>query len=190
MTFILASASPRRLELLLPFELDIKVIPSHIEEHTRESESPIQIVMGLSFAKAMSLAHHYPDKVIIACDTIVYLDHVFGKPKDKQDAYNMLKYLSGKEHKVYSGMALIHLASGKKIVDYEETSVLFHHLSDDEIWRYIHTGEPDDKAGAYGIQGLGAVFVSKIEGDYYNVMGLPLSKLHQMLKKHFDFSLI
>lgn len=190
MKIILASASPRRVELLNQFQLDFDTIPSYLDEMVRPNESPSQIVMGLAYEKALDIAKKYPDHLIIASDTIVYDQKVLGKPNSYEDAKDMLLHLSGKTHSVYTGIALIHLDSSSKIIDYEKTEVTFRALTEREITAYLNTGEPFDKAGAYGIQGYGALLVSHIIGDFYNVMGLPLSKLNAMLSRYFGIELL
>lgn len=190
MKMILASGSPRRVELLNLFNIDFDVIPSHIDENVRIIETPEQIVMGLAYEKALDIAKQYPDALIIASDTIVYCDRVLGKPASLSHARDMLFKLNNQSHHVFTGIAMIQLNSNRKIVDFVKTTVVFNDLTIDEIERYISTGEPMDKAGAYGIQGKGAVLVNRIEGDYFNVMGLPLSKLNQLLKQHFNLSLL
>lgn len=190
MKVILASASPRRVELLRQFHIPFDVIPSDIHETISDYETPKQIVMGLSLEKAFGISKENEDAVIIASDTIVYCDEILGKPKSREEAKQMLMLLSGKTHEVYTGLALVHEITNKKIVDYVCTKVTFNTLSEAEIEAYLDTGEAFDKAGAYGIQGYGALLVSKIDGDYYNVMGLPLSKLNAMLKTHFQLDLL
>ncbi|NLZ44618.1 MAG: septum formation protein Maf, partial [Clostridia bacterium] len=134
--------------------------------------------------KAGEIAALHPNALVIAADTIVVAENrIMGKPRDKGDAREMLSFLSGRWHEVYTGIALVRAAEGKSLLDYERTRVKFHSLSREEIDRYIRSGEPMDKAGAYGIQGLGAVLVERIEGCYFNVVGLPLAKLALMLKK-------
>jgi septum formation protein len=170
----------------MPFE----VIPSKIVEPIDENESPIQIVMGLSLEKALDISKSNNDALVIASDTVVFFKRILGKPKYREDARDMLKALSGEKHEVFTGIALVHVASHRKIVDYVCTEVTFNDLSDDEIEVYLNTGEAFDKAGAYGIQGFGALLVNEIKGDYFNVMGLPLSKLNSMLKIHFQLDLL
>jgi septum formation protein len=190
MKIILASASPRRIELLKQFKIEFESIPSHIEETVRLDENPSQIVMGLAYEKALEVAKQYPDQLIIASDTIVYYQKVLGKPNSYEEAKSMLEHLSGSTHSVYTGIALIHLESSRKVIGYEKTEVTFRVLSEREITSYLDTGEPFDKAGAYGIQGYGALLVSHITGDFYNVMGLPLSKLNTMLSRNFGIELL
>ncbi len=190
MRTILASASPRRVELLRQFGFEFTAIPSDIPENQRSSETPIQIVMGLALEKALSIAEKHPDDLIIASDTIVFQETVLGKPIHREDAKRMLMALSGKRHDVYTGLALVRASQQKRYIDYEKTTVVFNSLTEKEIDAYLDTGEAFDKAGAYGIQGFGALLVKRIEGDFYNVMGLPLSKLNAMLKLYFDMDLL
>ncbi|MBE0449852.1 MAG: septum formation inhibitor Maf [Clostridia bacterium] len=190
MRIILASGSPRRIELLDQFNIQFDVIPSKIEEVTRSHETPVQTVMALAFEKAIDVANKYPEAVVIASDTMVYKDEILGKPSSRADAKVMLDTLNGEVHEVYTGLALVYKNQNICVVDYEKTTVTFNILSDDQIENYLNTNEPLDKAGAYGIQGIGALLVKKIDGDYFNVMGLPLSKLSQLLRKHFQIDLL
>lgn len=190
MRVILASASPRRVELLGQFNIEFETIPSDIPEIVRPHETPKQAVMSLAFEKAQQVSKAEPDALIIASDTVVFMDEILGKPKDYDDAFIMLKKLSGMTHEVYTGIAILNSSKQLKIIDYEVTKVVFNELSDDDIREYLQTGEAFDKAGAYGIQGFGALLVNKIDGDYFNVMGLPLSKLNVLLKKHVQLDLM
>lgn len=190
MRVILASASPRRIELLKQFHMPFDVIPSKIDEQVGEKETPTQIVMGLALEKALDISKTNHDALVIASDTVVYFESILGKPKSREEARDMLKSLSGETHEVYTGIALVHVSSNRKVVDYVCTEVTFNDLSDAEIDVYLKTGEAFDKAGAYGIQGFGALLVSEIKGDFFNVMGLPLSKLNSMLKTHFQLDLL
>lgn len=190
MNIILASASPRRKEILENTKLKFDIIKSDIDEIILEKESPIQAVMRLAFEKSMDIASKNEDDLIIAADTVVVLDeNILGKPKDKEEAYNMIRSLSGRTHEVITGISLVNLGLSKKIIDYVVSTVKFKELSDEDIKDYIHTNESLDKAGAYGIQGYGAMLVEKIEGDYFNIVGLPISKLSDLLKKHFSINL-
>ena len=184
---ILASASPRRRELLRMLGLDFEILVSNAEESKGElPDSPGEQVMELAARKAGEIAGLHPDALVIAADTIVVAEkQILGKPGDEEDARRMLSFLSGRWHEVYTGVALVKAAEKKRLVDYERTRVKFRPLSREEIDRYIRSGEPMDKAGAYGIQGLGAVLVERIEGCYFNVVGLPLTKLTLLLKE-FD----
>ena len=190
MRTILASASPRRVELLSQFGFKFTAIPSNIPENQRSSETPIQIVMGLALEKAINISNMHPDDLIIASDTIVFHETVLGKPVDREEAKRMLMALSGKQHDVYTGLALVRASQQKRYIDYVKTTVVFNQLTDNEIEAYLDTGEAFDKAGAYGIHGFGALLVERIEGDFYNVMGLPLSKLNAMLKQYFNMDLL
>ena len=184
MNIILASASPRRRELLERIGItDFTVAAPNVDESVDPSLSPAAMVEQLSLRKARAAAEHFgPDELILAADTVVALDGaILGKPRDKDGAFAMLSALSGREHRVYTGVTVL---QGNKIVtQHEETAVTFRALSPDEIWGYIATGEPLDKAGAYGIQGVGALLVSGIRGDYSNVMGLPVFRLGQILRE-------
>ena len=196
MEFILASASPRRKELLETIGLKFRVITSDADEGSVSSENvPVGIyVQELALIKAAAVAKSVlknKKELIIAADTVVTLDSkVLGKPRDAQDAFNMLKRLSGREHEVYTGICLMRISDGKTYCTSQSTKVYFKDLTDEQIRAYIATGEPMDKAGAYGIQGKGTVLVSKIDGDYNNVVGLGTSLLYEALKKEFDFDIL
>ena len=190
MRTVLASASPRRRELLEMLGAEnLVVLPAKGEESLPEHTSPDRIVEALALSKAREVAQiwgekeeHAEDDVIIAADTIVWhCDRVFGKPHSLEEAFAMLKSLSGNTHEVYTGVAV--LRNGQEVIGYERSAVTFRELSDREIWAYNDTGEPMDKAGAYGAQGIGSLFVRGIEGDFFNVMGLPLCRLGEMLKE-------
>jgi septum formation protein len=177
---ILASGSPRRRELLAYLIDKFDAIPSGIDEEA--SGSPRQQVEKLATDKALDIARQYPDALVIGADTLVAVGgQVLGKPRDEADAADMLRMLSGRAHNVYTGVAVI--SSGKTHIAVESTRVTFSHMSDDEIREYIATGEPMDKAGAYGIQGYGGKYISGIHGCFFNVMGLPLNRLYTMLKE-------
>ena len=183
--FILASASDRRKELLSRIISDFEVKISDFDEGTVEVSKDIEkYVKTLAEGKAKSVALNCTnDSIIIGADTIVVIDdNILGKPKDKDDEFRMLKLLINNVHSVYSGVTVIN--NEKQVMKSEclYTEVYFSELSDEEIWRYIDTGECLDKAGAYGIQGYGGVFVEKINGCYYNVVGLPLNLLNKMIK--------
>lgn len=183
---ILASSSPRRREILERYNLDFQIIKSHIDEKVSFNDDPFQVVMSLAFQKAEDIAKGLDfDAIVIGADTVVYLDRVIGKPKDEIDAYRILEDLSGREHSVITGIALIDTNLGKKIVDYEITKVKFRELQPEKINSYISTGEFKDKAGAYGIQGYGEILVDWIEGPYSNVVGLPIVKVDKLLERHF-----
>lgn len=182
MDMILASGSPRRRELLGQIGLaGFTVLPADVDETIPPGTLPDQAVLELSRRKAAAVAASHPDALILAADTVVALDGaILGKPHDKAEAKTMLWTLSGRVHRVYTGFTL--RASGQTESGVEETEVTFRELTAKEVDAYIATGEPMDKAGAYGIQGLGSLFVSAIRGDYFNVMGLPLCRLGMALK--------
>ena len=183
MKFVLASASPRRRELLSALGLEFEVRPALGEEHPESGLSGGETAKRLSCAKCLEVAAGAgEDDVVIAADTVVCLDDkILGKPADAADAKRMLRALSGRDHRVFTGVTVAR--GGRVLSDYEETAVHFRPLTEREIAAYIATGEPMDKAGAYGIQGRASLFVRGIEGDYFNVVGLPLCKLGQMLKE-------
>ena len=183
--FILASASERRKDLLSRIVSNFEVKISNFDEEKVEVSTNIEnYVKTLAEGKAKDVALNCDnDSIIIGADTIVVIgDNILGKPKDKNHAFQMLKLLSNNVHRVYSGVAVIN--NQKNIMKSEclYTEVYFSEISDDEIWRYIESGECLDKAGAYGIQGYGGVFAEKINGCYYNVVGLPLNLLNKMIK--------
>ena len=178
---ILASQSPRRKELLTLIKQDFDIIPSHIEEVIPNGMETDDIPVYLSAQKALDIAKTHPHAMVIGCDTVVVLeDIIMGKPKDREEAYSMLRRLSGRTHKVVSGVCLCY--RGRTLTFSETTLVSFYELSDDEIYDYIETGSPFDKAGGYGIQDRASLFVKKIDGDYYNVVGLPVGKLNRTIK--------
>lgn len=182
MEIILASQSPRRRELLERMGIrNFRVVSADIDEREEEQLPPEQLVCRLALRKAEAVAEKAPKgAVIIAADTVVSLDGtVLGKPGDKLEAFKMLSTLSGNRHQVYTGLCVIW--DEDKRTEYEVTDVTFRELGEKEIEDYIATGEPMDKAGAYGIQGYGALLVERIEGDYYNVMGLPVCRLGTVL---------
>jgi len=182
--FILASASPRRATLLHNLGLDFATVPADIDESIQPEEEPVDAVMRIARAKSGAVSNHHPDSIVIAADTVVVCKgQILGKPADDREAFSMLSMLSGAEHQVITGLSVLDTATGQGEVDYELTRVWFRELENEEIKAYIASGEPRDKAGAYGIQGLAALFVAGIDGCYYNVVGLPLSRLYLMLKR-------
>ena len=186
MKVVLASASARRQELLARLIDDFDVSVSNFDESTVPFEGNIdKYVKSVALGKAIDIRDKIKkEAIIISADTIVTKDNeILGKPKDEQDAFKMLKSLSGKNHFVYSGVVVINTKTDIIIQESLSTKVTFSDISDKEILEYIKTGEPLDKAGAYGIQGKGGIFVEEIEGCYYNVVGLPLNKLKSMLDK-------
>ena len=187
---ILASGSPRRRELLDKFGINYEILPAQGEESAPPELTPGERVKALAAQKAEEVAQRLndPAAVILAADTLVELDgEVLGKPGTAERAQAMLRALSGREHRVWSGVCI---REGKKVLAESEcTSVHFRALTDAEIHAYIATGEPLDKAGSYGYQGLASLFVERIEGDFFNVMGLPVCRMGQMLRE-FDISLL
>jgi septum formation protein len=183
--YILASKSLRRIKLLKQINLNFTPEDSGVKEADGNSHSPVACVRHNSRLKAKAVAIKHKSGIVIGADTIVALaGKILGKPKNKQQAELYLKRLSGKKHIVYTGIYLINTADNKELFSYEKTSVYFRVLSADEIKYYVNTHTPLDKAGAYGIQDdFGCLFVSKINGDYYNVVGLPLTRLYVMLKQ-------
>ncbi len=179
----LASTSPRRKRLLNQLNLQFKILRVEVDEKIKEGEKPVQIVKRLSIDKLNKAKEKIDKGIIITADTIVVLNgKIIGKPIDEKDAERILRRLSGRTHLVYTGYSIFNSAENKTITDYEKTFVTFRKLSTKEIRDYVRTGSPLDKAGAYGIQDdFGAVFVQKINGCYYNVVGLPLTKLYQSL---------
>lgn len=181
---VLASASERRKELMSKITTDFKILVSDFDESTIVFQGEVEgYVMELSKQKALAVAAEVKNpSVIIGCDTIVTFDNlVLGKPNDGKDAFRMLKSLRGRSHKVYTGVTLYDTEKKLLRSDFSCTEVVFSNITDEQIKKYVSTGEPFDKAGAYGIQGLAGVFVEGITGCYYNVVGLPLNKLYSML---------
>jgi septum formation protein len=179
MNVILASQSPRRQELLKLFHIPFTVRVADIDETMDSSKAPFDEVARVCRLKAEAV-EHTPDDTVIAADTIVVCNgQVLGKPKDEQDAFRMLKLLSGADHQVMTGLCVLH--KGQCTVCTEVTDIHFRPMTDKEILDYIATGEPMDKAGSYGIQGGAALFAERMVGDYYNVMGLPVCRLSQIL---------
>ena len=179
---ILASSSPRRQELLKLITEDFEICPVDVEEVIPEG-MPVEMVSAyLADLKANACAKLFTDKIVIGCDTVVISDdEIMGKPKDREDAFRMLRKLSGEVHSVMTGVSLYY--NTQTTVFTTETRVEFYTLSDEEINAYLDTGEPFDKAGAYGIQGKGSLLVRAIEGDYFNVVGLPVASLSRNLKQ-------
>ena len=185
---ILASASPRRKEILENFGFSFKTIVKNIDE-TSDKTRAEEKILEIAEKKAKAAAIDFPDENVIGADTVVVVDgKILGKPKDKKEAFSMLKSLSGRSHEVITAFSFININKNISYSDYEITKVYFKNLTDDEINWYINTKEPMDKAGAYGIQGKGAFFVEKIEGDFFSVMGFPLGKFVRFLNKT-DFNL-
>lgn len=184
MKIILASKSPRRKELLEAYGVNIEIIPSDADEDIKEN-NPSELVKKLSDIKAssvyQSVKNQMDDALVLGADTVVYAEgKILGKPSDREDAYKMIKTISGNVHSVFTGFTIIY-PDGRKITDYSETKVYVYDMSDEQINTYIDTPEPYDKAGGYGIQGLFGKYVEKIDGDYNNVVGLPVSKIFHVL---------
>jgi septum formation protein len=183
-TIILASASPRRKELLEKLGLRFEVDPSNYEEDIPSGLEPHELAQKISLEKAKVVASKHQNAIVIAADTfIVFGGRILGKPYTEKEAQKMLKAISGKSHSVITGFSIIDSATNKTLSQSVETKVYIRRLTSEEINAYVKSKEPLDKAGAYAIQGLGAVFVEKIEGDYFNVIGLPLSALTEALKE-------
>ncbi|MBA4252013.1 MAG: septum formation protein Maf [Chlorobiaceae bacterium] len=184
-TIYLASKSPRRKKLLEQVGLKIKIVKLPVDEDLCENKKPSHYVQTLALHKMEAAKEKIKSGIIITADTTVVLDDkIINKPKDKDDAFRILKKLSGRRHNVYTGFCVLNVDKNKVIVGYEKTAVTFRELTKLEILDYIESGSPMDKAGAYGIQDdFGAVFVKKINGCYYNVVGLPLSKIYDALCK-------
>lgn len=185
---ILASSSPRRIELLKQFGIEFEIIPSNVDESIDQSLLVEENVMQLAKKKAQEvfnkLGEDSKQSLVIAADTVVFVEGVIlGKPSNEDEAFWMLRKISGKWHTVYTGVCIIDGLSEKILVEYEKSNVYIKQMSDEEILSYISTKEPFDKAGAYAIQGFGSLIVERIEGCFYNVVGLPLYKLNIMLQK-------
>ena len=177
---ILASGSPRRRELLHSLGLDFTIYKPDVDEKIINGESPENLCERLSRLKSSAGAKKFPDSIIIAADTIVVIDNkILGKPHGRDDAFNMLSTLQGRTHEVLTGLTV---CMNEKIISHvEHTRVKFRKLNESEIRAYISTGESDDKAGAYAVQGKGSLLVESLEGDYFNVVGLPICRLGLML---------
>ena len=192
---ILASASPRRRELLANMGLQFTVSVSDADESGVDTSVPPEIyVQELALLKACAVAKTViknKDAIIVSADTIVVCDgEILGKPKDEEDAIRMLTSLSGKAHKVYTGICVMRLSDAFTVCKNVCTQVVFKPLSAEKIERYVKTCEPMDKAGAYAIQGLGAMLIERINGDYFNVVGLPVSELADVLETEFGYKLM
>ncbi|HBC96192.1 MAG TPA: septum formation inhibitor Maf [Clostridium sp.] len=187
MKIVLASASSRRRELLKRLVKNFQVIVSDFNEDSVAFQGDCSsYVMKLAEGKAKNVCNKCTcrDSIIIGCDTVVFLDgEIMGKPSGSKEAFCMLRALSGKEHQVYSGISIVDKSSNEIYSDFACTNVKFSKIDDRQIERYLKTGEYKDKVGSYGIQGYGGIFVEKIHGCYYNVVGLPLNKLYNMLRK-------
>ena len=179
---ILASASPRRRELLGMFDVSFTVIPAVGEEKSEAGLTPGETVEALARGKAAEVAAGRKNAIVIGADTVVERDgELLGKPKSEKEAFRMLRSLSGRSHRVWSGVCV--MDGSRCLTAHEVTAVRFRELSDEEICAYIRSGEPMDKAGSYGCQGRASLFIDRLEGDFFNVMGLPLCRLGLMLKE-------
>lgn len=185
--FVLASASPRRRRLLEQLGFTFRVIVSGVSEDAKGRPAPHELVEMLSRRKAEAVASEHHDALVLGADTIVVLDDdVLEKPANAEEAHAMLRRLSGRTHTVYSGITLVHGSTERQVSRHAATRVTFAALTDHEIAQYVRSGSPMDKAGSYGIQDdHGALFVERIDGDYYNVVGLPLHTLYQTLRDSF-----
>ena len=190
--FVLASKSPRRKELLKNIEIQAEIIPANVDESALSSLPPEKMVTQLALLKATDVARSLGGNTyVIAADTVEVMDgKIFGKPHDIADAKRMLTFLSGATHSVYTGYCVIRCSDGTAVARFEKTDVTFRTLTDSEIDAYIKTREPMDKAGAYGIQGKGSIFIEKINGDYFNVVGLPVCALSKLLREEFDINIL
>ncbi len=190
MKYILASASPRRRELIRTLGVDFEICPSDCPEVLEEGLGFDETVMGLARLKAENVFGKYgyeKDVLVVGADTIVVLDNrILGKPKDREDAFAALCAIRGRSHIVYTGMCLISNKDGKNntILCYDKTEVFMTDIADDEIINYIESGEPMDKAGSYGIQGRGSLFIERIKGNYNTVVGLNISQLYNIMKRN------
>ena len=192
MKVILASKSPRRVEILEKIVKEFEVVQSNFDENTIDFKGDVEkYVKDLSRNKAIEVSKRLNEpSIVIAADTVVFQNgKVLEKPKSEEDAFSMLSSLSGNTHKVYSGICLINTYDDTVVTDCDCTEVKFSELNPRQIRNYINSSEPMDKAGAYGIQGLGGAFVERIEGCYYNVMGLPLNKLYKALE-NYDITIL
>lgn len=189
MEIILGSNSPRRIEILKRYGLEFSLDSPKLESENMTGLYPEVVAMALAFEKGQDVLKRKRNGLIMSFDTIVvYREEIMGKPKDEKDAFETLKKLSGNTHQVITGICLT--TGYKKILDYEITQVKFKEIDDKMILKYISTGEPMDKAGSYGIQGIGEIFVEEVKGSYSNVVGLPISKLDHMLRKEFDIDIL
>ena len=181
---ILASTSPRRHGLAQEMGLEFEVVPSNYEEDMTLGLSSEDLAKTLARGKATDVAKDRKEGIVMGIDTfVVFEGKKLGKPKNKEDAFDMLKSFSGKWQEVYSGVSVIDCATRKEIIDCEVTRVKFRSMEDEEIKRYVATGEPMGKAGAYGIQGLASIFIERVDGCYFNIMGFPIHNVYKNLKK-------
>ena len=190
MRVILASKSPRRKEILENLGVKFDIVVADADEYCTIAD-PLERVKALAAIKGNAVLDTISDRddlLVIACDTLVYASGEFlGKPRDRDDAERMMRMLSGKAHSVVSGIYVYY--NGRAVTEAEETRVVFDEMTDGEIERYVSTDEPYDKAGGYAVQGLASLYVSALEGDYFNVVGLPVNKLYKTLKKEFSIDI-
>jgi septum formation protein len=181
-SIILASESTRRVDILRTLGVSFAIIPPDIDESRKKDEPPKEYVLRVSHEKAHKVGSHFPEKWVIAADTVVvYKNKILGKPMNEKEAFNMLKTLSGKWHKVITGFCVLNLSKNITYRDAVETKVFVRDLYDEEIKRYIKTSEPLDKAGSYAVQGRGGYMVKEIKGSYTNVVGLPICEIAEAL---------
>ena len=184
---ILASQSPRRAEILTAVGWEFEAIAADIDETRLAAEDAVSYVERLARTKAETVARGFPGRLVIGADTVVVIDEeILGQPRDDDDARRMLRLLSGKWHEVLTGVALVRAGSSQVSIDHDTTRVLFAEMSADEIDWYVSTGEPRGKAGAYAIQGRGALFIKEIQGDYFNVVGLPVRLVFELMRRMSD----
>jgi septum formation protein len=185
MRLILASSSPRRAEILRQAQIPFDVVAPHVDEAAHDGEGPVEMVRRLAEAKARAAASQIRDPaIVVGADTTVVLEgKVYAKPESAEHAAQMFRHYSGRTHEVLTGVAVLRLPDGLLCVEHETTRVTFAAMSEIEIADYIASGEPFDKAGAYAIQGRGGRYVTRIEGCYFNVMGLPLARLYEILRE-------
>ncbi|MFW5955473.1 MAG: Maf family protein [Rhodothermales bacterium] len=190
--FVLASQSPRRRHLLALLDVDFEIQASDVDESVEPGLPPFEVARSLAIEKASAVANSRPASLVLGADTIVLLENtILNKPQDDDEARSMLRRLSGQTHTVVTGIALVHQASRRVVAKTEATLVTFAPLTGEEIDSYVATGSPLDKAGAYGIQDdRGALYIERIDGDYYNVVGLPLHRLYTVLKSDFKDLLV
>ncbi len=188
----LASKSPRRHQILKEIGIPFNPVESSCDEIVNGWEKPEIAVMGIALQKALSTKQNLQEgELIIAADTVVVLDNkILGKPKNKQHAKQMLMDLRGRKHKVITAYAIIEVGTNNKVIDYVSTDVLFKNYTDEIIEWYLSTNESEDKAGSYAIQGKGAVLVNSISGDYFNIVGFPISKIVDTLERDFNYSFV
>jgi septum formation protein len=185
---VLASTSPRRKEILSRFTRDFDIIEAAGEERLDPLGDPAVEVMTAALLKGLSAGMRVDKRgLILAADTVVFHESILGKPSDREEAEGMLRTLSGRWHQVFTGYLLMDSEEKRPYVNYAVSEVKFYELSQELITWYLKTGEPLDKAGAYGIQGKGALLVEKIKGDYYNIMGLPIGRIHRDMMRRFNF---